>query len=99
MNHKYDTGFERSSREGKPDYTYIPTWFMDELAFFLKDGADRHGRDNWKKAGSLDEYNDAGASLLRHARAEVDGRIDEDHAMACMFNIMLRRNIKRKLQE
>ena len=99
MHHKYESGFERSSREGKPDHTFIPTWLLDELSLFLADGAARHGRDNWKKAGSITELEDAQAALLRHARAFVDGKVIEQHDMATIFNIMLCKNIKRKLNE
>jgi len=99
MNHKYESGFERSSRDGKPDHTFIPTWLLDELSLFLANGAERHGRDNWKKAGSVEELGDAKAALLRHARAFTDGNESEKHDMATIFNIMLCKNINNKLNE
>lgn len=81
---KFETGAVRDSMEGKGFPSLIPTCALRSLAKRFEDGATKYGRDNWKKGIPLSRYCDA---ANRHLWALMEGKVDEDHFGAVMWNI------------
>ncbi len=80
--HEWSTGSQRSSSEGKPDFTLIDSELLKQLAFVLEYGKKRYplkdvegniigdGRGNWRLGQT---YNRCLASAMRHLQAVKDG--------------------------
>ena len=79
-----ETGASRSSRAGKGRFDLIPSCAIRRLALRYEGGAATHGDDNWKKGMSSKRCYD---SALRHLFQWADGKKDEDHLGAVMWNI------------
>lgn len=94
----FSSGMRRDVTEGKPRYILIPTWFLDRLAWHLTKGAEKYGDNNWQKAKTSKEMNRFYDSALRHLVQCINGEMDEDHAMAAVFNIMGAENVKEKMR-
>lgn len=73
----------------KPGVAHVPTALTTWAAHAMDFGAEKYGRDNWKKCTDMKRYESA---LLRHIYAVLDGeRFDEEsglhhyaHAAACL---------------
>lgn len=84
----FKSGFTRDTGEDKPFYDLIPYMPLKRLAMHFTNGAKKYGEGNWTKANSEEEYNRFKRSAWRHLAAWSDGQDDEDHASACLWNIM-----------
>lgn len=84
----YDSGFTRDTGEDKPFYDLIPYEPLKRLAMHFTNGAKKYGENNWQKANSPEEYQRFLRSAFRHLTAWSAGKEDEDHASACIWNIM-----------
>lgn len=84
---KYKNGFKRGEHETKPCYTLIPHKPLERLALHYTLGAKKYGKNNWKKAKGEDreEFKD---SAIRHVLAWAEGKKDENHASAAIWNIL-----------
>lgn len=80
---EFSTGAVRDASKGKGIPSQIPPAVMAMLARRFEDGAEKYGMDNWKKGIPTHKYID---SLLRHLWAVQEGRIDEDHLSAVVWN-------------
>ena len=77
--------------KGKPDYSLIPPFALDEIAKVLTHGKDKYARDNWKHLD--DGPNRYFAAAQRHLWALRKGEdIDPEsgyhhaiHAICCMM--------------
>jgi hypothetical protein len=63
--------------DGKVDLTLVPTEANKAEARVWGFGADKYGRDNWKKLWGNDTVNVVMASLLRHSYAILEGEIND----------------------
>lgn len=80
----FDTGSQRDVRTGKGRYDLLPPMVIKRLAQLYERGAKKYDDNNWKLGQPLSVFMD---SCLRHAFQVLDGKTDEDHAAAVMWNI------------
>jgi hypothetical protein len=90
----FSTGAVRDAMEGKGLPSMIPTCALMSLAKRFEDGASKYGPDNWKKGIPLSRYYDAAS---RHLWALRDGKTDEDHFGAVLWNIACWQKTKRMI--
>jgi hypothetical protein len=81
---EFETGAHRDNREGKGRFDLIPTMALKRLAVHYERGADLYGEDNWKKGMPLRRLLD---SAIRHIFQCLEGKEDEDHAAAALWNV------------
>lgn len=84
---EFDSGMVRDIQDDKPLYTLIPTFMLKRWAELMGRGANKYGRDNWKKASGQEELERFKDSAFRHFIQWLDGEVDEDHAAGVFFNI------------
>lgn len=80
---EFSTGAVRDASVGKGYFSLIPPIALRAIAKRFEDGATKYGRDNWQKGIPLSRYVD---SLNRHILAAAEGRTDEDHFGAILWN-------------
>ena len=95
----FPSGMHRSDSTGKPNYNLIDLDFLTRFAMHLTRGAEIHGKDNWRKANSQEEYERFQESAFRHLIQWLMGLRDEDHACAVVFNLMCAEHTRKKLLE
>ena len=95
---QYDSGMVRDTAKGKPDYTLIDEPFLYRWAMLMVRGAEKYGRDNWRKAQGEEELIRFKASAARHMQQWLDGDEDEDHAAAVCFNLAAAEMVKAKIE-
>ncbi|MFA6325370.1 MAG: dATP/dGTP diphosphohydrolase domain-containing protein [Candidatus Paceibacterota bacterium] len=83
----FDSGFQRDVNDGKPRYDLIPTELLKRLAELYQRGAEKYDDNNWRKAESPKEINRFKESAWRHFIQWASGEMDEDHAIAAVWNI------------
>jgi hypothetical protein len=81
----WQTGAHRDSDQGKGTPHAIPTRPLLDLAIHFQTGAQKYGMDNWRKGIPLSAYYD---SASRHLWAWREGRTDEDHLTAAIWNLV-----------
>ena len=81
---EFITGSRRDTREGKGRYDLIPTYPIYRLARHYENGAVKYGEHNWTKGQSISRYLD---SAERHLQKYKNGDKDEDHIIACVWNL------------
>jgi len=103
---EFSTGMQRDTQEDKPrfDLIFPEDLPYDEtvhyrLAMLMMRGAKKYNERNWEQAKTKEELNRFKASALRHCIQWFSGEIDEDHAVATMFNIMGAEYTKYKLKQ
>lgn len=94
---EYASGMRRDTQAGKPDYTLIDRAFLRRWAALMTRGAEKYGRENWRKADSEEELERFEASALRHMYQWLNGDVDEDHAAAVAFNLAAAECVKARL--
>lgn len=94
---EYESGMHRDTQEGKPDYTLIHIPFLTRIAHHLGKGLLKYGRDNWMLANSMEELIRFRSSAFRHLMQWLEGDMDEDHASAVVFNLMVAEYVKERL--
>lgn len=82
---KFTTGSQRDTREGKGRYDLIPWEVISLLSKRFESGAQLYGDRNWEKGQPLGRYLD---SHLRHLFQFLEGRTDEDHHIAALWNLI-----------
>ena len=80
-----ETGSRRDSRKGRGRFDLIPPYFLRRLAKHYENGAAKYGDNNWKKGQPLRWYID---SAFSHLVAIMEGRDDEDHETAAIWNLI-----------
>lgn len=81
----FNTGSVRDVRTGKGRYDLLSPLALRRLAQHTENGAAKYGDKNWEKGQPLSVYMD---SMIRHAYNVLEGKKDEDHAAAMMWNAM-----------
>lgn len=81
---EFDTGAHRDSQENKGRFDLIPTLALRRLAIHYERGAKLYGENNWQKGMPLRRFLD---SAIRHLIQCLEGKEDEDHAAACLWNM------------
>lgn len=84
-NIEYKTGAHREDKIGKGRFDLIEPGMLVRLAKKCEEGAIRYGANNWKKGLSNNSYWD---SAFRHFTQARMGCKDEDHIIACIWNLM-----------
>lgn len=84
---KYEGGYQRDTAEGKLRYDLIPPELLKRLAQHYTKGAELYGDSNWKLASDQKGRDRFFQSAYRHFMQWVEGQEDEDHAIACVWNI------------
>jgi hypothetical protein len=101
---EFNTGMKRDVQENKPRFDlitplYVP--FNEQIitrwANLMARGAEKYDARNWEKASTQEELDRFKASAARHFYQWLCGEVDEDHAVAVMFNIQGAELVKRKL--
>ncbi len=82
---EFNTGSVRDTREGKGRYDLLPTRALARVAKHFEAGALKYGDGNWLKGQPLSRYMD---SALRHAFAHLEGKRDEPHLDAAIWNLL-----------
>ena len=77
-------GWKKDNQDGKVDYTLIPYETLLRLAWHFT-----YGEGNWKKAIEPEQIKEYMKAANRHIEQWKDGQNDEDHASACITNIMM----------
>lgn len=94
---EFKSGMRRDTTEGKPRYDLIPLSMLKRLAELYARGAEKYGDSNWTLANSEEELQRFKASAFRHFVQWQMGEVDEDHAIAAVWNIFAYETIKEKI--
>lgn len=81
----FATGYQRDSREGKGRFDLLPLHALERLAKLYERGASKYGDRNFAKGAPFSRCAD---SAMRHLVKFMRGEIDEDHLIACCWNLM-----------
>lgn len=103
---EFNSGMVRDTATGKPRFDLcIPEampyeeQLLTRFAVHMAKGADKYSERNWEKASGEEELSRFKASFLRHANQWVNGMDDEDHASACLFNLMGAEYVKWRMKQ
>jgi hypothetical protein len=80
----FPTGAVRDRDDGKVQLDLIPFEYLERVAWHYQNNICKYGRDNWRKGIPARRCLQ---SLLRHTSAVVQGKDDEDHLSAIVFNV------------
>lgn len=81
----FSSGAVRDTEDDKPRPDLISPFAEERLGHWLKKGAMKYGEHNWSKGIPMSRCL---ASLCRHVMKYKQGKKDEDHLSAIMFNAM-----------
>lgn len=84
---EYASGMVRDTVAGKPRYDLIALAPLKRLAELYARGAEKYGDRNWQLANSPEEMQRFRGSAFRHFVQWLNGEVDEDHAIAAVWNI------------
>ena len=85
---KYESGFQRDTKEGKPRYDLIPGELLKRLAELYARGAEKYGDNNWRLANTEKEFHHFKECAWRHFMQWANNwDEEEDHGIACAWNI------------
>jgi len=94
----FETGAVRDRAKGKGRYDLLSPIAIDRLAKLYERGGEKYDPRNWEKGMPLSQFVDSG---LRHFFNYLEGKREEDHLAAVMWNsagaIYTEEMIKRKL--
>lgn len=93
----YESGMRRDVQDGKPRYDLIPVMPHRRLAELYTRGAEKYGDHNWELANSPDEVERFRGSAERHFMQWKAREDDEDHAIACVWNIFAALYVEAKI--
>lgn len=82
---QFETGAVRDTRKNKGRYDLIPWSVIQLVALRFEEGARRYGDRNWEKGQPLSRYLD---SCFRHLIQHVEGKTDERHDVAAIWNLI-----------
>ena len=80
----FSTGARRNTSKGKGRYDLLPPEAIEALAKRFEYGAKLHGANNWRFGIPNSSLFD---SALRHLFQALNGKNDEDHLAACLWNV------------
>lgn len=82
---EFDSGAHRDSANEKLRMSLIPSVELDRVAKHYLNGGIKYGFNNWKKGMPLSVYFD---SADRHIKKWWQGKTDEDHLAAAIWNLL-----------
>jgi hypothetical protein len=92
---EYKSGMVRDLNVGKARFDLLipknvpyQEQLLTRFAQLMERGAAKYSARNWEKAEGQEELDRFKESALRHLMQWFCGEIDEDHAVAVLFNIM-----------
>ena len=92
----FATGSVRDIRSGKGRYDLLPTRAIRRVAKHFEAGAVKYGDRNWEKGQPLSRFMD---SALRHAFSYLEGKRDEDHLAAAIWNLLALADTEARITE
>lgn len=102
---KWDSGMQRDTQEGKarfdllvPEGVPYQAQLLTRWAELMERGARKYDARNWEQANSRSELDRAKSSAFRHFMQWLTDEVDEDHAAAVLFNLMVAETVKYKLE-
>jgi len=94
----FESGAVRDRAKGKGRYDLLSPMAIDRLTKLYERGADKYNPRNWEKGMPISQFVDSG---LRHFFNYLEGKREEDHLAAVMWNsagaIYTEEMIKRKI--
>ena len=81
---EFETGSVRDVSAGKGRFDLVPYLPQELLAKHYEEGIEKYGERNWEKGQPLKNFLN---SADRHLLKFLNGRIDENHLSACVWNI------------
>ena len=93
---EFSTGSKRDTRDGKGRYDLLPTRAIRRLAMHYENGAKKYGDRNWEKGQPISRYFD---SALRHLFKALEKQEDEDHLIACAWNVLAIVETKERIEK
>jgi hypothetical protein len=81
----FGTGAVRDMSSGKGRFDLIPWETIRALAIHYEKGCLKYGDRNWEKGIPVHSFLD---SAIRHLSQVIDGKDDENHAVAALWNIV-----------
>lgn len=78
------TGSRRDTQKGKPRYDLVPASVVTKLALHYAAGSEKYGDFNWQKGQPITRYM---SSAERHFQYFKMGLTDENHLIACIWNL------------
>lgn len=82
---EFPSGAVRDMGTGKGRFDLLPMCALMRLARHFEAGAEKYGEHNWQKGIPAHSFLD---SAFRHLVKYADGWTDEDHLIACIWNLM-----------
>lgn len=82
---KFTTGAVRDIQEGKGRFDLLPPRAIKRVARHFENGSKKYGDRNWEKGMPLSRFMD---SAMRHIFAILEGKEDEDHKAAAVWNLL-----------
>jgi hypothetical protein len=80
----FQTGAVRDICTGKGRFDLVPWEVIRALAIHYEKGCLKYGDRNWEKGIPVHSFLD---SAMRHAAQVIDGRDDENHLIAAIWNL------------
>jgi len=81
---KFDTGAHRDMAKSKGRFDLIPPETLRALAIHYEKGAQKYEARNWEKGLPVSSFIDSG---FRHLIDFLEGRDDENHLIASIWNL------------
>jgi hypothetical protein len=81
---EFGTGAVRDMATGKGRFDLLPWAVIRALAIHYQKGCEKYGDRNWEKGLPVQSFLD---SASRHLAQVIDGRSDENHAVAAFWNM------------
>jgi hypothetical protein len=82
---QFKTGSVRDNSEGKGRCDLLPACALLRLAKHYEEGSKKYGDRNWERGQPISVLIDSG---MRHLLKYMDGRMDEDHLTAAVWNLI-----------
>ena len=80
----FKTGANRDLSEGKGKFELLPPKTIRALAIHYEKGCNKYGDRNWEKGIPISTFLN---SALRHIFQVIDGKEDENHLIASLWNL------------
>lgn len=82
---EFGTGAVRDMAKGKGRFDLLPWAVIRAVAIHYQKGCEKYGDRNWEKGLPIKSFLD---SAIRHAAQVIDGRNDENHLIAAIWNLV-----------
>lgn len=81
----FESGAQRDAATGKARFDLLPVTALERVSKHYAAGAAKYGENNWRLGMPRAELLKSG---LRHLFYLLRGDTDEDHAAACVWNVL-----------